>query len=65
MYPYEKAIELFSRLRNKKLSYMQAKECASICVDEIIQEYDEEILESNDVYRLHYWIKVRDYLKEI
>ena len=37
-----------------------AKMCAEICVDEIIKEYDEEVIDSNDVFRLEYWKEVKE-----
>ncbi len=35
------------------------KEHAISCVDEIIKEHDEEVLESNDVNRINYWEQVK------
>jgi len=61
----KKGIEIFHKHWDEGLSDRQAKECALISVGEIIKEYDEEILESNDVYRQQYWIEVRDYLNAL
>ena len=61
MTPKEKAQELLSKFAVGGWR----KEHATTCVDEIIKEYDEEILESNDVNRIEYWRQVKDEIEAL
>lgn len=78
MTPYQKAEELLIRMSAQVYKYQPCpetaskeviceagKKCALIAVNTIINEYNEEIMESNDLSRLEYWENVRDVINDI
>jgi hypothetical protein len=48
-----------------KTERVNSKAAALICVDQIIDEYNNEVIDSNDVNREQFWLDVKDELNSI
>ena len=63
-----KAIELVCHFKGRGMDGDEkyaSKECATIVVDEMISEYENEIIEANDMDRLGFWEEVKNQIKLI
>jgi len=69
MNPKEKAVELLDSFYmpiNLKTDYKEAKQCALICVDEIIEAINFDWMEEQNLDRQHaYWQEVRKEIEQL
>ena len=70
--PKDKAEQLVNKYFNlfvvdleNTISRYEAIECAKIVVEKMINECDNEVLESNDVNRINFWQEVKKELNKL